>query len=223
MTFEHLRLMTQISIGFMLFWITAGWSLLGESLSPENQELPPSKPTSSPEVWRTRDNTGRGLHALGQGFAMLGLCTLASLCARVLKPYLYHRSFSLTWIAIPWANFALAALNLLLVAESVAVLMGMGLPSQRVSLDRFSFASGRDQVVRHGTALFLGLGLFIVDFGLASSGRLALGVCLGWGASILLWDRRTPLSIQVGMRHPIAVAGFAMAIILMFRLVRMST
>lgn len=222
MNFEHLRLLTQISIGFMLFWITAGWSLIGESLSHENQDIPPAKSTSNPEVWRTRDSAGRGLHVLGQGFALLALCTLALMCARILYPHLQHREVSFTWIAIPWATFSLAALILLLLVESVSVFLGMALPPHRVSLERFSFASGRDQFIRHGTALFLGLTLLISDLGIQTASRLALGVCIGWGASIFLWDRRAPLSLQASLRTPIGSAGIAMALLLLVRLVRLS-
>jgi hypothetical protein len=98
----------------------------------------------------------------------------------------------------------------------------MALPPHRVSLERFSFASGRDQFIRHGTALFLGLTLLISDLGIQTASRLALGVCIGWGASIFLWDRRAPLSLQASLRTPIGSAGIAMALLLLVRLVRLS-
>lgn len=222
MNFEHLRLLTQISIGFMLFWIVAGWSLIGEALAPENQEIPPAKPSSNPEVWRTRDSAGRGFHVLGQGFAILGLCTLSLLCARILYPVLQRHELSFTWVALPWSTLSLAALIVILLVESISVFMGLPLPPHRVSLDRFSFAVGRDQILRHGTALFLGLTLLIADLGIHTSARLALGVCLGWSSSMILWERRAPLSLQSSLRTPVGAAGVAMVILLSVRLIRLS-
>jgi hypothetical protein len=182
-----------ITFGFLVFWMLGGWGLLGETLAPENPDA---------------RSSGRFSFVLGQGFALVGLACLALLCADALAPVV--RSHELEFLPLGTA----AVLYLL---ESLWIFSSHPLPRERRPLDRLSFASGRDLLLRHGATLFLGQGLLATVQGPRAAGLQACGICLGWGSSVVVWDLRRPPSAQRTFRLMAAPISFLTGLLLLSR------
>lgn len=211
MNLEHLLQLTQVSVGFLLFWVLSGWSLLVEMLSPS-----PAAPQQK-EPWSVQGS--QAAHVVGQGLTLVAVSLLSLVCSRLLLPTLRASAIELTWVSIPWSAVVLSLLALLLGIESVAIFLGrpLALAPSRMEAD---LSSGRDQFLRHAPALFLGLVLMVLAMGLSSFSRLGLGLSLGWGACVFLRDRRAPVSLVLSLRAPVAGFGLALAVLFLVRMVR---
>jgi hypothetical protein len=183
----------QITFGFLVFWMLQGWAVLGETLAPDNPDA------RSP---------GRLSFVAGQGIALFGLVSLALLCAHALKSVVSRHEMEFLPLGVA------AVLYLL---ESIWIAYGHPLPRERRPIEQLAFGSGRDLVLRHGSTLFLGQGLLATVQGSHAVAFQASGVCLGWGASVLVWDLRIPSSFQRTLRYAVSPLTFLTGLLLLTR------
>lgn len=183
----------QITFGFLVFWMLQGWAVLGETLAPDNPDA------RSP---------GRLSFVAGQGLTVFGLVSLALLCAHALKSIISHHD-------LEFLPLGLAAIFCLL--ESLWIASGHPLPRERRPLEQLSFGSGRDLILRHGATLFLVQGFLATVQGKHAIAFQATGACLGWGASVFVWDLRRTLSFQRTLRYVVAPLAFLTGLLLLTR------
>ena len=183
----------QIIFGFLVFWMLGGWAILGETLAPDNPD------SRAP---------GRFPQLIGQAFALIGLTCLALLCAHALSPLIKRHDLEFLPLGMVSALYFL---------EALWIFFGHPLPRERVPMDRLSFGTGRDLILRHGATLFLGQGLLATVQGPRIAALQAGGICLGWGFGILLWDLRSPLSTQRSLRFVLSPIAFLTGLLLLSR------
>jgi hypothetical protein len=183
----------QIIFGFLVFWMLAGWAILGETLALDNPD------SRAP---------GRFVHVLGQAFALIGLTCLALLCAHALSPIVKRHDLEF---------LALGVASSLYLLEAVWITFGHPLPRERRPMERLSFGAGRDLLLRHGPTLFLGQGLLATVQGPRMAAMQAGGICLGWGFSVLIWDLRSPIVTQRTFRFVLAPIAFLTGLLLFSR------
>lgn len=183
----------QIVFGFLVYWMLAGWAVLGETLSSDNPHS------------RTGGRLG---FLLGQAFALVGLGCLALLCAHALAPLVKREDLE---------YISLGAVGLLYLAEVLWIVSSHPLPRERRPYERLTFGAGRDLTLRHGTTLFLGQGLLATAQGGRTAALQAGGICLGWGFSVFLWDLRSPASTQRTVRMILAPLALLTAFLMLSR------
>ena len=183
----------QITFGFLVFWMLAGWAILGETLATDNPD------SRAP---------GRFVQVLGQAFALVGLTCLALLCAHALSPLVKNHDLEFLPLVVASALYLL---------EALWILFGHPLPRERRPMEQLSFGNGRDLILRNGAALFLGQGLLATVQGPRMAALQASGICLGWGFSVLIWDLRRPLSTQRNFRFVLAPIAFLTGMLLVSR------
>lgn len=169
-----------IVFGFLVFWILQGWAVVDETLAPD-------MPSPS--------QSGRFGFVVGQGVALLAQSSLALLCAHALGPIVDTHDL----VFLP-----LGMVGVLYLLESVWIVSGHTLPAERRPLDFLSFSHGRDLILRHASALFLGQGLLAIVQGAQAAALQAGGSVLGWGLSVVLWDLKANRNAVRGLRWVIA-------------------
>lgn len=175
-----------IVFGFLVFWMLQGWAVVDETLAPD---MPPA------------DQPGRFGFVVGQGVALLAQSSLALLCAHALSPIVDTHDL----VFLP-----LGMVGLLYLLESVWIVSGHTLPAERRPLEFLSFSHGRDLILRHAAALFLGQGLLATVQGTRAAALQAGGAVLGWGLSVMLWEMRANRNALRGIRW--VIAAFALMI-----------
>ncbi len=175
-----------IVFGFLVFWILQGWALVEETLAPD---MPDSA------------QPGRFGFVAGQGVALLAQSSLALLCAHALRPIIEMHDL----VFLP-----LGAAAILYLLESVWIVSGQTLPAERRPMEFLSFAQGRDLMLRHASALFLGQGLLATIQGERSAALQAGGAVLGWGVTVVLWELKASRKALRGLRW--SIAAFAVLI-----------
>lgn len=183
----------QLVFGFLVYWMLAGWAVLGEALSPDNPDARAS---------------GRFRFLLGQAFALAGLSCIALLCAHALAPLVKERDLSF---------LAQGAAGLLYLAETLWIVSSHPLPRERRPYDVLDFGAGRDLVLRNSAALFLAQGLLATVQGPRTAALQASGAFLGWGFGVFLWDLRRPASAQRTARKILAPLALLTGLLLLSR------
>lgn len=178
-----------IVFGFLVFWILQGWAVVDETLAPD---MP------------STNDAGRFGFVIGQGVALLGQSSLALLCAHALSPIVDTHDL----VFLP-----LGLVGILYVLESVWIVSGHTLPAERRPLELLSFAQGRDLILRHASALFLGQGLLATVQGSRAAALQAGGAILGWGLSVVLWDFKANRGAVRSTRWPLAAFSLLIGIL----------
>jgi hypothetical protein len=178
-----------IVFGFLVFWILQGWAVVDETLAPD---MP------------STDQPGRFGFVIGQGLALLAQSSLALLCAHALSPLVDTHDL----VFLP-----LGIVGILYLLESVWIVSGSSLPSERRPMEFLSFAHGRDLIMRHASALFLAQGLLATVQGSRSAALQAGGAVLGWGLSVVLWDFKANRSAVRATRWVMAAFSLLIGIL----------
>jgi hypothetical protein len=177
--------------GVALYAVFQAWGILSETTAPDAP---------------SRRAHGMNSFVLGQAVAIVGVVGVALLCGRVLFQTL--QTYDIQTVSL-WVAGALT------LVEAISAFLGFPLVNEREPLTRIDFAGGRDLILRHGSALFLGLAATSSWLGPATSATVAGGCVLGWGATQAMAGpaRHTPLLSW--SRHLASILGLGMGIMLL--------
>jgi hypothetical protein len=153
----------QLATGLSLYWVFPGWLIQSEL---EHAGVP------------KRNAPGSTAFLAGQATALMGGMALAGLLGLSIS----------TWTQTLHLHFALLGLlGLLVLAQSAWIALGMALHDTHEVIQKLSFESGRDLVLRHLLPLFLAFGLLVP----MQSSRVVrmelMGILMGWATTNALW------------------------------------
>jgi hypothetical protein len=177
----------QLATGLSLYWAFPGWLIQAEL---EHVGTP------------KRNEPGSTAFLAGQAAALMGAMAVAGLLGLSLS----------TWTqTLRLQPLLLGLLALLVLAQSVWIALGMALHDSHETIQKLSFESGRDLMLRHLLPLFLAFGL-LVPMQSAHVVRMELmGILMGWATTNALWGM--PLgNFSANLRRALSmlclIAGF---------------